>query len=151
MKTEVFSVRDVLTVTTGLMLCAPKGERDNGIRNLYAVLGHMTGDSPSTHQIGRFAGECKPWLLRWFPELAKVEAFLPDLKTALAGAEAGGFGRMKTENVVKGWLIRVQVDCGLEETYEVPQIPADDHERKDPYDELVAELGSDEGVMIVET
>ena len=36
-------------------------------------------------------------------------------------------------------------------TYDVPHIPQDDHERKNPYDELVAERGTDEGIVIIPT
>lgn len=73
MSTKKFPLRDVLTVTTGRLLTKGKGKDDNGIGDLYKILGHMTGDDGvMTHQLGRFSEECKPWLLKWFPELAEA-------------------------------------------------------------------------------
>lgn len=69
MATKTFPLGVVLTVTTGRLLTKSKSQNDNGIGDLYDILGHMTGDSPFTHQLGRFAAECKPWLYRWFPEI----------------------------------------------------------------------------------
>src|SRR5688572_14476801 len=75
-ETKTFPLRVVLTVTTGRLLTEPKGERDNGISDVYQILGWMTNDEPFTHQLPRFCDECKPWLLRWFPELAAAESAL---------------------------------------------------------------------------
>ncbi len=37
----------------------------------------------------------------------------------------------------------------LRNTYSVPQIPMDDHTRKDAYDELVEMRGTDENIILV--
>ncbi len=68
-ETKVFPLRVLLTVTTGRLLTQSRGPRDNGIGDLYELLGWMTNDEPFTHQLPRFADECKPWILQWFPEL----------------------------------------------------------------------------------
>jgi hypothetical protein len=50
---------------------------------------------------------------------------------------------------VEKWIIDAAEIYGLQAEYDVPQIPADDHERKQPYDELVARRGTDEGIVVV--
>ena len=43
------------------------------------------------------------------------------------------------------WIAEIRMlDPRIKSTYAVPKIPADDHERKHPWDELVAMRGSDE-------
>jgi hypothetical protein len=131
-----FHVRTVLSVTTGRLLTIPDG-RGNGIGDMYELLDHMTGDSVYTHQLGRFSDECKPWLYRWFPELKRAEASLPWFDTLMTVSE--------TEQAIDFWVAQLGLPAG----YEVGTIPADDHERKDPYDELVAMRGTDEGIIIL--
>ena len=143
-ETKSFGVRTVLTVTTGRVLTVPEGDNDNGIGDLYKILGHMTNDSPYTHQLGRFADECKPWLLRWFPELAKVDDYLGRLDELIARHSAN------KQTAIEVWIAMTANDCSLKSTYDVPRIPADDHEQKDPYDELVIMGGTDEGIEIVQ-
>lgn len=135
-ETRTFPLRDLLTVTTGLFLCKPRDPDDNGIGQIYRLLGWMTRDSPFTHQIIRFIEECRPWLLRWFPELAKADPSLPYLVTELNKIEPG-----QKPEVVERWLARVQAECGCKPEYEVPQIPMD---------ELVAMRGTDEGIVLVD-
>jgi hypothetical protein len=150
-ETKRFPLRDILSVTTGRLLTKANGPHDNGIDAIYKLLGWMTNDSPFTHQLPRFAEECKPWLLRWFPELTQVNG---ELGNAVNGLDWWISGSLMTghtaELAVSGWLSRVQADCGLQEFYDVPRIPQDDHERKHPYDELVAMRGTDEGVIVVD-
>ena len=136
-ETKRFPLRVLLTVTTGRLLTKSKGPRDNGIGDLYEILGWMTNDSPFTHQLGRFGDECRPWLLRWFPELAAVDGTLPLLDGMIErnGAEIG----------VDLWLKSLP----LKTEYDVPRIPKDDHESKHPYDELVAMRGTDENIVLV--
>jgi len=110
--------------------------------SVYDILNWMTKDSLFTHQLPRAVRECAPWLFRWFPELATVDEIdLARMDSAIEelGAEKG----------VERWLGDVQRLRGLRDCYEVPRIPADDHERKDPYDELVTMRGTDEGIIIL--
>jgi hypothetical protein len=152
---KTFPLRTVLTVTTGRLLTKGKpagdfGHRDNGIGDLYDILGHMTKDSPMTHQLGRFAEECKPWLLRWFPELesAGSDENMGRLDTLLADCKARG---EDTENAIAMWVKWMSEPgvCNLKASYDVPTIPADDHTRKDGYDELVEMRGTDEGIVLI--
>lgn len=78
-KTKRFSLRVVLTVTTGRMLTERKGPMDNGIGDLYGILNWITGDSLFTHQLGRASEAARPWLLKCFPELAYPSAALDKL------------------------------------------------------------------------
>jgi hypothetical protein len=145
---KTFDVRVLLTVTTGRLLTKSRAN-SNGIEDLYEILGHMTGDSPFTHQLGRFSEECKPWLLRWFPELAS-----PEMRTAeqeLADAIVSIASNRLGDSVIEPWLAGI-IEGGLAKSeYEVGQIPQDDHERKHPYDELVAMRGTDEGIIPIVT
>jgi hypothetical protein len=138
-ETKTFSLRTVLTVTTGRLLTKPKGERDNGIGDLYELLGWMTNDSPFTHQLGRFAEECKPWLLRWFPNLQHATDTLANLDKLL---------KIDRSNGVELWLKAI-IAGGQPSELEVPRIPRDDHTVKDAYDELVEMRGTDEGIELL--
>ena len=144
MQTKRFPLRVLLTVTTGRLLTEPR-DGGNGIEALYEILGWMTDDSPCTHQLPRLAEECKPWLLRWFPELGPAGAALDKLDGWIADSCDG------PETGVLLWLTEVKMLFpALRNEYDVPRIPADDHERKDPYDELVQMRGTDEGIIIVD-
>lgn len=113
--TKPFEVRVLLTCTTGRLLTKRKGERDNGIGDLYELLGWMTDDSPMTHQLGRFSRECAPYLLRWFPELSKADERLPELDRLLKANEP--------EEGIEKWLASLQVRLPeLKTSYEVPKI-----------------------------
>lgn len=131
-ETKTFDLGAVLSVTTERLL--------TDIGNLYGVLGWMTEDEPFTHQLPRFNDECKPWLLRWFPELAQADELIHmlDVEINADGAERG----------VKTWLSKL-VELGFKASYDVPRIPRDDHERKNPLQELVDMVGPDKVVPIV--
>jgi len=137
-----FPARVLLSVTTGRLLTEPRGPRDNGIGDLYLLLNHMTGDDLFTHQLPRVSEECKPWLLRWFPELAKADEQLADLDSRLERYADDAAA-------IDCWLDQLY-RSGIQRSYDVGQIPQDDHERKDPYDELVAMRGTDEGIIVVD-
>ena len=146
--TKTFDLRTILSVTTGRLLTKRRGDRDNGIGDLYELLGWMTGESPFTHQLPRFGEECTPWLLRWFPELGRAYAYLTDLDLMLAEGQEKGVGG---DVVCDNWLAALTDvwDIGAEQTYDVPKIPANDHERKAAWDELVAMRGTDKGIVVV--
>jgi len=150
--TKRFPLRVLLTVTTGRLLTKSKGPRDNGIGDLYEILGWMTNYQPFTHQLPRFGEECKPWLLRWFPELKAFDTQLEEkygagsLDYMLRCVEAAGH---PADSAIESWLARWQVDFGAQDAYDVPRIPRDDHGVKNPFDELVEMRGTDEGIVIV--
>lgn len=142
---KTFGLQTILSVTTGRLLTEPEGERDNGIGRMYELLGHMTNDSPFTHQLGRFAEEYKPWLLRWFPELAIANACLDKLDAWIKDDMTG-----TGQEGIKMWIAELKMlEPKIQDEYEVDQIPMDDHDKKHPWDELVAMRGSDEGVVVV--
>lgn len=129
----------MLTVTTGRLLTKPRGSGDNGIGDLYGILNWMTSDNLFTHQLPRAMEECSPWLLRWFPELATVDE--RSLKRLDRLLKIHGYEKAANE-----WLATIK-DC--KEFYDIPKIPADDHVKKDPYDELVEMRGTDEGIVLL--
>lgn len=137
--TKRFELRVLLTVTTHRLLTKPEGPDDNGISALYDILGWMTNDEPFTHQLPRFNEECKPWLLRWFPELAMANESLHvlDQKMSELGAERG----------IEFWLANMQV-VGMKAEYEVPRIPRDGHTHRNPVDELLGTIGSDKVIVV---
>jgi len=63
-----FDLRDVLTVTTGKLL-TKKNNNGDGIEALCRLLKHMTNENVDHHQIPRFTAECKPFILKKYPEL----------------------------------------------------------------------------------
>lgn len=150
---KTFTLGTVLSVTTGRLLTVPTDGNDgNGIGDLYDLLGWMTNDSPFTHQLGRFSAECKPWLLRWHPELAEADKHL----TEDSGADSLDYmikcvkeSGHDTRFAVSNWLSLCVADWGMKREYDITRIPRDDHEVKNPYDELVEMRGTDEGIVIL--
>ena len=139
-----FTLRTILSVTTGRLLTEPEGPQGNGIGRMYKLLGHMTNDSPFTHQLGRFVEECKPCLFRWFPELSMANACLNELDKWIERDNTDG------KEGIKMWIAEIKMlDDRIQDSYDVGQIPRDDHDIKDPYDELVIMRGTDEGIVVV--
>lgn len=121
MNEKTFTLRTILTVTTGRLLTEPKGDCNNGIGDLYEILNHMTGDSAFTHQLVRFSDECKPWLFRWFPELKIANACLDKLDKWIKIDKIG-----TAQKGVKMWLAELKMlDPKIQDTYQVSQIPMD--------------------------
>lgn len=149
-KTRRFDLGVLLTVTTGRLLTKRIGPDDNGIGQLYDLLGWMTNDSPYSHQLSRFAAECRPWLLRWFPEL-DAAGTPPNLARLAQLIEDATHRRQPNEGAVAMWLSWLQErgTCDCKAGYDVRRIPQDDHEKTHPYDELVAMRGTDEDVVVI--
>jgi hypothetical protein len=125
--TKTFPLRVVLTVTTGRLLTKSKGPRNNRIEDLYEILSHMTGDKAFPHTSPRFGDdkdECKPWLLRWFPELEKADAVFNQIDWNTVPKNA-------IENTILEGL-KLCVSRGIKPEYEIGQIPADDHKGNGP-------------------
>lgn len=141
--TKTFPLRDILSITTGRLLTKAKGPDDNGIGDIKDVMEWMTGESPFCHAMPRFAEECKPWLYRWFPHLAVAEACDDKLNEWIEKSDS-------VETACFYWFAELKMlEPKFQDTYDVPKMPQDDHERKDPYDELVAMRGTDEGIILV--
>lgn len=122
---RTFPLRVVLTVTTGRLLTKARGKKDNGISDLYEILEHMTEDAPWTHSLPRFARECAPFLLQSFPELAKADLKLLDEMRADA------------ENGIELWLKKCETEFGMSGTYEIDQLPKEEHKHVNPFTELM--------------
>ena len=148
MSERKFPLRVVLSVTTGRLLTKPRGDHDNGIGDLYEILGFMCEDAPYSHQLGRFSAECKSWLLRWYPDLESPELLFEVGK--LIEMLSTPSGRDKSEALIDGWLSGLVSSWICRESYMVQQIPRDDHEQKHPYDELVQMSGTTENIILVE-
>ncbi len=112
LSTKLFPLRVVLSVTTGRLLTTRQGPNDNGIGDVYDILNWMTDGSVYTHQIPRVNGECRPWLLRWFPELSTANDALKRLDKLI---------NTKSEEGIEIWLTELQSD--LLNEYNVPRIP----------------------------
>lgn len=129
-----FPTLAVLTAASGRLLTQPISEEDNGIGQLYAVLGWMTGDTVFTHQLGRFIEECRPWIHQWHPVIAELDVEI-SRRCELGEAE------MKA----------LQQDMLLKfgKTIQLRKIPRYAHSRRNPIDELVEMRGSPEGVTVL--
>jgi hypothetical protein len=134
MQTKQFGLREVLTVTTGRLLTEPTPDGGNGIDKLYEILNWMTADDVYTHQLGRFANECKPYLLQWFPEFAEVNTHLDKLDELLKADNT-----KHKQHAIGLWLSELMsvVSAPLRANYDIPQIPQDDHDTIDPLSELI--------------
>lgn len=139
METRQFPLRVVLTVATGRLLTKSSKQNDNGIGDLYEILNWMTSDNLFTHQLPRAGVECKPWLLRWFPELQRAIDELPLLDRLLE--------KETPSNACEAWLLEMKRH--MREVYDVPKITADDHDVKDPLTELVDMRGGTDGIIPV--
>ncbi len=126
MKTKRFPLRDLLTVTTGRLLTKPSAN-GNSLGNIYKLLRWLTDDEPFAHQLGRFADECKPWLLKLFPELAKANDDLYALD---------GFRKTMRVEVAIDTFLDVCVKKGCKPTYNVPRLQKGEHVVFDPIAEL---------------
>lgn len=62
-----FHVSDILCVITGNMVSI------RGMEGLYDILNYMSGDNLHTHQLPRVMDECKPYLIKQFPQLESVD------------------------------------------------------------------------------
>lgn len=145
-ETKRFSLRAILTVTTGRLLTESRGPDDNGIGDLYALLSWMTDESVFTHQLGRFGKECRLWLIRWFPELNSALGGMDSLDRWIK------CDTTSDDEGIRMWIVELKMmHPAIKDEYDVPRIPADDHERRRPLDELVAIRGTAEGVVVVET
>lgn len=116
-KTKDFHIGDILTVTTGRLVSPTH------IDGVYDILNFMTQDNLVTHQLPRASEQCKPWLLRWHPELVDVDTSRLD---NLPEAEA--------KRLVAQWLEKQVGHFG--EMLWVETIPVDDQTHRNPLEEL---------------
>ncbi len=144
--TKRFPLRVLLTVTTERLLTEGRGEHDNGIGDLYDILGWMTDDSPFTHQLPRFGRECQPYLLKWFPELSPANACLASLDAWIKKAPTC------PDEGIKMWLAELKAMFpDIRDSYDVLKIPRETHATKGPVEELAEMLGGTKKIVVVNT
>ena len=145
-----FHIGDVLSITTG-RLVSPRH-----IDGVYDILNFMTDDNLFTHQLPRACDECKPFLLKQFPQLAS-----PEMDFAVA--ELGEMlktpsGKAETNKLLLGWLSKITSGkyglqglslCGEQhDMLEVAKVPTDAHEQIDPMSELAEKVHPDKIVVV---
>lgn len=138
-RVKEFHLGDVLSITTG-RLVSPRH-----IEGVYNILNFMTGDNLFTHQLPRASDECKPYLLKQFPQLA-----MPEMDLAVAELDEMleiASGKSEKERVVTNWLTEQVAKYG--ETFVVKPIPSVAHKVNDPVDEAVEMLGPDKVRVVV--
>lgn len=117
MATKQFHLGDILSITTGRLVSPTL------IEGVYGILNFMTNDDLFTHQLPRAADECKPYLLRQFPQFADIDASV-----------------INRENW-RTWLAEQVKRYG--ELFDVQPIPMDDHNVIDPFVEFKQMTGHD--------
>ncbi len=118
-----FHLGDILSITTG-HLVSPRH-----IDGVYDILNFMTRDNLFTHQLPRACDECKPYLLRQYPQLEGIDA-----------------SQVNVDNWQE-WLAGQGKVYG--EHLSVEQIPMDDHTEKGPLEEL-REMAPDKPIIVIE-
>lgn len=117
-----FPTADVLSTITGVLV--------SEIGGVYQVCNWMTGEDVYTHQLPRICREAQPVLIAAHPALAA------------ACQEAD---QVNPENF-REWRDRWIERYGP--TLDVPKFTADDHERIDPFSELVEKVPPDRIIVI---
>lgn len=113
-ETQAFHIGDILSILTGHLVS------HDHMGGIYKLLGWMTGEELSTHQLIRASVACEPVLKFTFPELAKIE--YPD---HLAG----------NKDAIFSWVDRMAREHG--EWHEVPKLSEEDYEKMGAIEELV--------------
>jgi hypothetical protein len=118
---EVFSLGQVLTVSTSKMLCEKMGD-------LYGIMNFLTGDDLFTHQLVRAFKPCKKYVLEQYPGLAGVDT------------------SSVTPDNYKEWLSEQVSVYG--EVFQLSPMPEGYYEHKDPLSEL-AEMVPPEKIIVL--
>lgn len=137
-----FSLRTVLTITTGKLLTESSDPKDNGIGDVYKILSHMVGYSVFTHQLPRIGKQVEPILLKKFPELGNVD--LVALDAALKPVEGD---RARVEEVIAAWAA-AEIARGLAPDYEIEPLTNPEPPR-DPLGELIEMVGPEKVIVAV--
>lgn len=128
-----FDIGTVLTITTGYLVSPFH------VDGVYEILNYMTQDNLFTHQIPRATNECKPWLLRWYPELESCDTSILDL---LKDGDSEDY----RFHIINQFLIAQEKVFGR--VLQVWPIPRDDHAVKNPIAELEEMVGKDKVIVV---
>lgn len=116
-----FDIGDVLSVTTGVLLCSVSGTRRSPIEGVYDILNYMTGESLYTHQLPRVCKEAAPVILARYPQFAAI--VVPEFASP---------------EEVPAFVEQLRRDHGA--TFAIPRMTADEHEHIDPLSELAEKI-----------
>jgi len=108
-----FSLGQILSITTGKLMC--------DIGKVYEILNYLTNDNLFTHQLPRASKECQPWLLHRLSWLKEIDL--------------SNVNRENWEEI----LSELELKYGKQ--FELEPIPRDDHDYKNPLDELESMVG----------
>ncbi|SMF86693.1 hypothetical protein [Streptomyces sp. Amel2xC10] len=122
-ETRLYSLSDILTMTTGRLLSSRHME------GVYDIANFMTGDSLFTHQLPRAGDACGPALLAQHPQLQGVTP--PD------GID---------EPALVEWLAAAEHEHG--EQLPVAPLQPGEWEHRDPIAELVDMAGPDKAIAV---
>lgn len=138
---KIFSLEAVLSVTTGRLLTKAKGKSNNGIGDIYDLLSFMCGEDVYTHQLGRFADECRSYILRQYPQLAIAKEKLTTLDVLLSQ-------HSNPREACAEFIAWLKKEFELLPQYELRPIPKDDHTTIDPRQELEEMVGKEKVISI---
>jgi hypothetical protein len=144
MDTKQFHISDVLSVTTGRLVST------RHIDGLYDILSFMTGESVFTHQLGRFGEECKPYLLKQFPQLdsPEIQTFAVGELVLMMETDAG---KNERASLILGWLSKItsgKYGVEVPEMLDIAPIPKEAHMSKNPISELIDMVGPDRVIVV---
>lgn len=105
-----FHISDILSVMTGKMVSI------RNMEGLYDILDYMTDDNLHTHQIPRALDECKPYLVKQFPQLESIDV-----------------SEVNDDNLLS---VMENIEAAYGSYFEVEKVPEDAHERINPIAEL---------------
>ncbi len=115
-----FDIGDVLSITTGVLLCPISGRR-SPIEGVYDILNYMTGENLYTHQLPRVCKEAAPLILARYPQLADIT--IP---------------KFSSPDDVPAFVAALRKQHGA--AFAVPRMNAGQHERIDPLSELAEKV-----------
>lgn len=134
-----FHISDVLSISTGRLMS------DRHMDGIYDILNFMTGDNLFTHVLPRAAKECKPHLFRQHPVLNEVNIQRLD---ALREEADSSEGTVTKEAAIRLWIEEECHRLEIPEMIEVESIPRDDHDVRNPIEELEDMVGKDRIVCL---
>jgi hypothetical protein len=147
-ETKKFHIGDVLSITTGLLVSP------DHIGGVYNILNYMTRDNLFTHQLGRAADECKPYLLKQFPWLAsdefqKLEAGVRAKFELIHSSKNDKEDQNKAaQKIIDEWF-KKSVYPVMGKFVEVEPLPSDSrYEHKEPIAELVKMAGKKKVIVV---
>lgn len=113
------------------------------MEDINKILEFMTGDRLWDHQLLRVADECRPYLVRQFPQLStrKMTSAIAELHRLLADKSGA-----EKKKVGEAWLAKQARKYG--KTFAVKPLAAGVHKHKDPIMEVIDMMGGPDNVDV---